>query len=96
MGRYSCAIGGCEEKTYKKSKGVKFYHMKGFSGTHAVAVKEFFLNTRLDLTNVSEIKDSVICSQHFEDGDKNNLPTIIPRKISGKVEWPSPKKKGET
>ena len=40
------------------------------------------------LNQSPDLKDAVVCSRHFVDGDKRNLPTITPRIIGGKLVWP--------
>ena len=87
--RQSCAIGPCPEKTYKHSEGVKFYNIRNISDIETKkAWKKKNLSTRADLKSADQIKDAVICSRHFEDGDKRNLPTIIPRKVGQEIVWP--------
>lgn len=86
--RYSCAIGGCNEKTYSKSTGVKFFHVKNFVGEQQIAVKTRILNTRKDLKNIGQIKDYVICSRHFPGGDKTKKPSLIPKIVGEEIVWP--------
>ena len=88
MGRYSCAIGGCDEKTYDRSTGIKFFHIKHFSGDQKNRITDKILATRMDL-NVNKIKDVVVCSRHFPEGDKTKYPLIIPRKVNGIIVWPN-------
>jgi hypothetical protein len=88
MGRYSCAIGPCNEKTYKKSEGVKFFHLNSITAQHRDVVKRKIFTTRKDLKSVTQIKDAMICSRHFPNGDKRKMPTIIPRLVGGKLVWP--------
>ena len=87
--RQSCAIGPCPEKTYNHSEGVKFYNIRNISDPETKkAWKKKILSTRADLKSADQIKDAVICSRHFENGDKRNLPTIIPRKVGKDIVWP--------
>ena len=90
MGRYSCAIGSCTEKSYgrDKSDGVKFFHVKNFPSQNRTAVKKKILLTRKDIKSLDDIKDMKICSRHFPDGNKHSLPTIIPKLENGKSIWP--------
>ncbi len=88
MGKYSCAIGPCNEKSYDKSEGVKFFHIQHFSEENKLAVKRKILSTRKDISSINDIKDVKICSRHFQNGDKKGLPTIIPKVINGQVVWP--------
>ncbi len=88
MGKYSCAIGPCNEKSYDKSEGVKFFHIQHFPEQNKLAVKRKILSTRKDISSINDIKDVKICSRHFLNGDKTNLPTIIPKLVGGQVVWP--------
>ena len=89
MGLYSCAIGGCDEKTYRRSTGVKFFYLKNIKDeTTLKAWKDRILSTRSDIKHRWEIKDVAICSRHFPDGDKRNMPTIIPKKVGNQQIWP--------
>ncbi len=90
MGRYSCAIGSCTEKSYgrDKSDGVKFFHVKNFPSQNRTAVKKKILLTRKDIKSLDDIKDMKICSRHFPGGNKHSLPTIIPKLENGKSIWP--------
>jgi hypothetical protein len=78
MGRYRCAIGGCPEKTYRHQPGIRFFSVKSTAEPMKSIWKEKILQTRPDIPNVSVIYDYMICSEHFEDGDKNSIPTIFP------------------
>jgi hypothetical protein len=90
MGLYSCAIGGCDEKTYRRSKDVKFYYLKNIKDAKvAKAWKDRILSTRADIRHRDDINDVAICSRHFPDGDKRNLPSIIPKQ---KI-WPEKKQR---
>ena len=93
MGKYSCAIGGCPEKSYAKSPGVKFFYLATLTDENVKnAWKDKILSTRADISNRNQINDVAICSRHFVDGDKRNLPTIIPKVNSKKeVIWPEQK-----
>ena len=94
MGKYSCAIGGCPEKSYAKSPGVKFFYLATLTDENVKnAWKDKILSTRADISNRNQINDvQAICSRHFVDGDKRNLPTIIPKVNSKKeVIWPEQK-----
>ena len=93
MGRYSCAIGSCTEKSYGRDKndGVKFFHVKNFPSQNRVAVKKKILQTRKDIKTLDDIKDMKICSRHFPDGNKHSLPTIIPKLENGTSIWPDVK-----
>ena len=93
MGKYSCAIGGCPEKSYAKSAGVKFFYLATLTDENVKnAWKDKILSTRADISNRNQINDVAICSRHFVDGDKRNLPTIIPKVNSKKeVIWPEQK-----
>ena len=85
MGKYSCAIGGCPEKSYAKSPGVKFFYLATLTDENVKnAWKDKILSTRADISNRNQINDVAICSRHFVDGDKRNLPTIIPKVNSKK------------
>ena len=88
MGKYSCAIGPCQEKSYRKSEGVKFFHIKNFPDKNKIAIKRKILSTRKDISSINDINDVVICSRHFPKGDKTKLPSIIPKVVDGKVIWP--------
>ncbi len=89
MGKYSCAIGPCKEKSYNKSEGVKFYHVQSIPEQNKLAVKRKILSTRKDISSIEDIKDLKICSRHFPNGDKKGLPTIIPKIVNGEVIWPN-------
>ena len=93
MGKYSCAIGGCTEKSYAKSPGVKFFYLATLSDESVKnAWKDKILSTRSDISNRTQINDVAICNRHFVDGDKRNLPTIIPKMNSKKeLIWPEQK-----
>ena len=93
MGKYSCAIGGCPEKSYAKSPSVKFFYLATLMDENVKnAWKDKILSTRADISNRNQINDVAICSRHFVDGDKRNLPTIIPKVNSKKeVIWPEQK-----
>lgn len=92
MGRQSCAIGACPEKSYRKSEGVKFFNLKWIKDeTIKRAWKKKILATREDIKSEACLNDVAICSRHFVDGDKRNLPTIIPRFIDGEIIWPDSK-----
>ena len=89
MVRQSCAIGPCPEKTYKRSEGVKFFNIKYIDNQEIKSAwKKKIIATRADIKSESDLKDAVVCSRYFVDGDKRNLPTIIPRIIGGKLVWP--------
>ena len=89
MVRQSCAIGPCPEKTYNRSTGVKFFNIKYIADNQIKSAwKRKILSTRADIKSESDLHDAVICSRHFIDGDKRNLPTIIPRKVGDKIIWP--------
>ena len=95
MGLYSCAIGGCEEKTYRKSAGVKFFYLKNIKDEKVVkAWKDRILSTRSDIKHRWQINDVAICSRHFPDGDERNMPTIIPKPTGNKErKWPEKKER---
>ena len=78
MGRYRCAIGGCPEKTYRHQPGVRFFHVKTTPEPLKGIWKEKIFATRADIGSVDQINDVMICSRHFENGDKNTVPTIFP------------------
>ncbi|KAL5008360.1 hypothetical protein ScPMuIL_013941 [Solemya velum] len=82
----SCAIGACEEKTYEHSKDVKFFYLRNLKEEKR-AWKLKIAKTRKDSESIGD--HVAICNRHFVDGDKRNLPTIIPRKVNGEIIWPN-------
>ncbi len=78
MGRYRCAIGGCPEKTYRCQAGIKFFSVKSTAEPLRSAWKEKIMKTRPDISSVTQIYDYMICSRHFLNGDKNQVPTLFP------------------
>lgn len=95
MGLYSCAIGGCDEKTYRKTGGVKFFYLKSLKDEATIkAWKDRILSTRSDIKYRWQINDIAICSRHFIDGDKRNIPSIIPKTDNkNRVVWPVKKER---
>ena len=83
----SSAIGACDEKTYKHSEGVKFFYLRNLKDDIKRAWKRKILETRKDQNVIGD--HVAICSRHFVDGDKRNLPTIISRIVNGDVIWPN-------
>ena len=82
-------LGLVPEKTYKRSEGVKFFNIKYIDNQEIKSAwKKKIIATRADIKSESDLKDAVVCSRYFVDGDKRNLPTIIPRIIGGKLVWP--------
>ena len=60
MGRYSCAIGPCDEKSYKKSDGVQFFRLIFAPPNMKNVWKTKIMDTRKDIKSMDDIKNVCI------------------------------------